>query len=131
MGTESVAGALQAVERGELGQTEAHLADGGKDDCRNQQGQTLLMCAARTAWPKIVRLLLQRGADPSTRDANDCTPGYHAAMGLSIDSLKLLIAASAETRYCDERGRTLIKLAEDRAYYRIARLLKKHSDGLL
>ncbi len=118
---------FQAVERGQLGHVEAYLADGGKVDCRNQQGETLLMCAARTAWPKIVRLLLARGADANTRDANDCTPVYHAAMGQSNDSLKLLFAAGADTHYCDERGRTLIKLAEDRAYYRIARLLEKYS----
>ncbi len=70
----------------------------------------------------------ERGADPSTRDANDRTPVYHAAMGQSNDSLKLLFAAGADTRYCDDRGRTLVKLAEERAYYRIARLLAKHSD---
>ncbi|MEX2114857.1 MAG: SMI1/KNR4 family protein [Pirellulales bacterium] len=122
---------FQAIERGELPTVEAYLADGGKVDCRNGEGQTLLMCAARTAWPKIVRLLLQRGADPSARDANDCTPVYHAAMGQSDDGLKLLFAAGADTRYCDERGRTLVKLAEDRAYYRIARLLEKHAAGLL
>jgi ankyrin repeat protein len=85
------------------------------------------MCAARTAWPKIVKLLLDRGANPSARDGNDCTPVYHAAMRTSIDGLKLLFAAGAETRYCDERGRTLVQLAEDRAYYRIARVLAKHT----
>ncbi len=119
---------FQAAERGQRTDVEAYLADGGKVDCRNAAGETLLMCAARTAWPKIVRLLLERGADPSTRDANDCTPVYHAAMGQSNDSLKLLFAAGADTRYCDDRGRTLIKLAEERAYYRIARLLEKHSE---
>jgi hypothetical protein len=118
---------FQAVERGQRGDVQAYLADGGKVDCRNAAGETLLMCAARTSWPKIVRLLLERGADPSTRDANDCTPVFHAAMGQSNDSLKLLFAAGADTRYCDDRGRTLIELAEDRAYYRIARLLAKHS----
>jgi ankyrin repeat protein len=110
-----------------LKDVETYLVDGGKVDCHNEQGETLLMCAARTAWPKIVTLLLDRGANPSARDANDCTPVYHAAMGQSNDSLKLLLAAGAETRYCDDRGRTLVQLADDRAYYRIARLLEKHT----
>lgn len=118
---------FQAVERGQLRDVEMYLVDGGNADCRNEQGETLLMCAARTAWPRIVKLLLDRGANPSARDANDCTPVYHAAMRQSNDSLKLLFAAGAETRYCDDRGRTLIQLAEDRAYYRIARLLAKHT----
>ena len=118
---------FQAIERGQLPDVEAYLADGGKIDCRNEQGETLLMCAARTAWPKIVKLLLDLCANPSARDANDCTPVYHAAMRTSVDSLKLLFAAGADPRYCDHRGRTLIQLAEDRAYYRIARLLVKHT----
>jgi ankyrin repeat protein len=118
---------FQAAESGQLRDVETYLTDGGKVDCRNEEGQTLLMCAARTAWPKIVKILLERGANPSSRDANDCTPVYHAAMRTSVDSLMLLFAASAEKRYCDDRGRTLIQLAEDRAYYRIARLLAKHT----
>jgi hypothetical protein len=104
---------------------QAYLAEGGKVDCRNAGGQTLLMCAARTAWPKILRLLLDRGADPNSRDADDCTPVYHAAMRQSNDSLKLLFAAGADARWCDDRGRTLQSLAEERAYYRIARTLEK------
>jgi SMI1/KNR4 family protein SUKH-1/ankyrin repeat protein len=116
---------FHAVERGELTTVHDFLADGGKVDCRNAQGETLLMCGARTCWPKIAQLLLDHGADPNTRDANQCTPVYHAAMGQSNDGLKLLFAAGADPRYCDDRGRTLVKLAEERAYYRIARTLEK------
>jgi ankyrin repeat protein len=117
---------FQDVERGELAKVKEYLLDGGKVDCRNARGETLLMCAARTAWPKIVQLLLERGAQPSARDGADCTPVYHAAMGLSLDSLKLLLSAGADARYTDDCGRTLVELTEDRAYYRIARTLKKH-----
>jgi len=117
---------FKAVERGEFACLQEYLADGGKVDCRNAQGQTLLMCAARTCWPKIVAMLIERGAQLDTQDADECTPVYHAAMGQSHDSLKLLLAAGANPHYCDDRGRTLVKLLDERSYFRIARTLEKH-----
>jgi hypothetical protein len=117
---------FQQVERGELTKVHEYLADGGKAECRNEHGQTLLMCAARTGWPKIVQLLLQRGAQPNACDSDQCTPVYHAAMGQSNDSLKLLLAAGASAQFCDDRGRTLVKLAEERSYHQIVRTLEKH-----
>ena len=117
---------FQAIERGKFASVREYLADGGKVDCRNAQGQTLLMCAARTCWPKIVALLIEQGAQLNTRDVDECTPIYHAAIGQSHDSLQLLLKAGADPRYCDDRGRTLVKLLDERAYFRIARTLEKH-----
>ena len=117
---------FQTVERGEFASVREYLADGGKVDCRNAQGQTVLMCAARTRWPKIVAMLIEQGAQLDTRDADDCTPIYHAAIGQSHDSLTLLLAAGANPNYCDDRGRTLVKLLDERSYSRIARTLEKH-----
>jgi cell wall assembly regulator SMI1 len=117
---------FQAVERGKLGDVAEYLADGGKVDCRNEHGHTLLMCAARTSWPKIVRVLLDQGAQPNACDRDDYTPLYHAAMRQTNDSVKLLLEAGADARFCDYRGRTLVKLAEKRGYYRIAHTLEEH-----
>jgi hypothetical protein len=103
---------FQAIERGELASVREYLADGGKIDCRNAQGQTLL--------------LIERGVQLDTQDADDCTPIYHAAMGQSHDSLTMLLAAGANPNYCDDRGRTLVKLLDERSYFRIARTLEKH-----
>jgi len=117
---------FKAIERGEFASVREYLADGGKVDCRNTQGQTLLMSAARSRWPKIVALLLDYGAKLDTQDADNCTPIYHAAMGQSHDSLTMLLAAGANPNYCDDRGRTLVKLLDERSYFRIARTLEKH-----
>lgn len=120
---------FQSIERGEFANVREYLADGGKVDCRNALDQTLLMCAARARWPKIVALLVERGAQLDARDADDCTPIYHAAIGQSHDSLSLLLAAGANPHYCDDRGRTLVKLLDERSYFRIARTLEKHLAG--
>jgi len=117
---------FQAAERGQDSAVRAYLVDGGKVDCRNQQGQTLLMCAARASWPKIVRLLLEHGAAPNTVDLHGYSPLYHAAMHESNDGVKLLLAAGADARFCDDRGHTLVKLTWEKAFYRVSKTLDAH-----
>jgi hypothetical protein len=117
---------FRAVERGETQRVHNYLSSGGEVEYPNEKGQTLLMCAARTRWPNFVRLLLERGAQPNSLDTEQHTPLYHAVIGQSNDSLKLLLAAGASAHFRDEDGRTLIELADQRAYYRIAHTLKKY-----
>ena len=117
---------FQAVERGNRPALKAYLADGGKVDCRNAEGQTLLMCALRSRWPKLAKLLVDRGAALETVDRDDRTPMYHAAMHTSLDGVKLLLAAGASPRWCDERGMTLVKLTWESAYYRVSEFLERH-----
>jgi hypothetical protein len=116
---------FQAVERGQRAAVEAYLADGGKVECRNDDGQTLLMCAARTSWPRIVRLLLDHGADPNAQDGDELTPLYYAVMRHSLDSVKLLLAAGSDPRYRDPLGRSMLKLAKKLGAYRISCTLKE------
>jgi ankyrin repeat protein len=120
---------FQAVERGNRPELEAYLADGGEVDCRNAQGQTLLMCALRSRWPKLAKLLVDHGASLETVDRDDRTPLYHAAMHQSLDGVKLLLAAGASPSWCDERGMTLVKLTWEHAYYRVSEFLEQNIDG--
>jgi hypothetical protein len=120
---------FQAVERGNQPALEAYLADGGKVDCRNAEGQTLLMCALRSRWPKLARLLVERDSALETVDRADRTPMYHAAMHQSLDGVKLLLAAGAGPHWCDERGMTLVKLARDRLYDRVCEELERHIES--
>ncbi len=119
---------FQAVEQGTVADVEAYLADGGAAACRNEQAHTLLMCAARCRWPKLVRRFLECGADPNAEDAEGYPPMYQAIRGQSVDGCKLLLAAGANPQWCDERGLTLYKIAWSHYAYRIAYTLQAHLD---
>lgn len=103
--------AFQAVEAGDEVAVEAYLADGGSADLRNAKGETLLMCAARRSWPRVVKRLLAAGAAVDARDAYNQTPLYFAMRGQSIDSIKLLAAAGANLACRDPKGRGLVERA--------------------
>ena len=112
---------FQTIERGGIGAIKQLLSQGGSVETRNVQGQTLLAAAAIYSWPKIVRLLLERSADPNARDNEGRTPLHHAATH-SIDSVKLLLAAGADAKARDHAGKSV--LAE--WSYRADQILRAH-----
>jgi ankyrin repeat protein len=113
--------AFQAIERGNLRAVGQFLAEGGAVESRNAAGQTLLMAAAIYSWPKIVRLLLDHSADPNARDEQGRTPLHHAAMH-SLDSTKLLLAAGADIKARDRKGKSVL----GEWYYRLDQILRAH-----
>jgi hypothetical protein len=110
---------FQAVERAVETDVREYLCDGGKVDCRNAKGQTLLMCAARSSWPKIVCLLLEHGSNPNAVDRDKLSPLYHAVSGQSNDSIKLLLSVGADSYFRDPKGRNLAQIARDSYYFRL------------
>lgn len=98
---------FQAIERGALTTVDQFLSAGGNVESRNEHGHTLLMTAAIYRWPKLVRLLLSRNADPNARDSAGRTPLHHAAVH-SFDSVKLILAAGGDATARDKEGKSVL-----------------------
>jgi cell wall assembly regulator SMI1 len=118
--------AFVAVEAGDRAEVTQYLRLAGKVELRNAHGWTLLMCAARNSWPKIVEMLIGAGADINARDPDGWTPLRHAVFGGSLDSIKCLIGAGADTGYRDSQGRTLAEIAKELHHHRVQYHLEQY-----
>ena len=64
---------------------------------RGTNGNDLLGMAGATGDPRLVQLLLERGADPARGNAHGWTPLHQAAYSGRVDLAELLLAAGAPT----------------------------------
>jgi ankyrin repeat protein len=93
-------------------------------DVRDNQLETPLYrnCQSITR-PKIVRLLVERGADPSAQNAAGTTSLQNLAFHGELEALKILIEAGADMNAPGFRGATALHWAVDGRRLEIVRFL--------
>ena len=78
----------------------------------NQPGWSALHYAATGPEPKIVQLLLERGADIDAASPNGTTPLMMAAQYGSEESVKLLLARGADAKRRNQRDMGAVDFAK-------------------
>ncbi len=85
-----------------------HGVEDDSDDDGNISGKTALHLAACEASPDMVRLLLERGADPNSQDSEGRTPLIQAALWGRLQSVEALLHHGADKeKLCLRRGEWL------------------------
>lgn len=85
-----------AARRGDVAAVKAFLDKGGDVNTKNQYGATALSYAADKGHTELVRLLLERGADPNVRDTfYGASPMSWAAPNGHLEIVRLLIEKGA------------------------------------
>lgn len=99
---------MMAALKGDLPAAQALLARGAKVD---QPGWSALHYAAAGPEPKLVQLLIDRGADLNAASPNDTTPLMMAAQYGSEDSVNLLLARGADVNRRNQKGLRAVDFA--------------------
>lgn len=102
-------GVFLAAELGDYDNVQRFLDDGGDVDIRGIDDETLLIAASRAGWPRIVELLVDRGADVSLVDADGVPALKHAVSSWCIDSVRILCEAGADPSFRLPSGDTIYK----------------------
>lgn len=71
----------------------------------------------------IVRMLLERGADPNARSGSGATPLHTAAFTGNVPVVRMLLTAGADPEIRDDAGKTPLDVARERRQTEVAALL--------
>ncbi len=122
----------EAARKGDLREVERLLDSGlNVDVCDDDADETPLMaaCLSTDAPVELVRLLLDRGADPNCRSATGYTPVIHAACAERMDVIELLLAAGASPDGASSHNESALSILSRTGEFReVARLLELGAD---
>jgi ankyrin repeat protein/beta-lactamase regulating signal transducer with metallopeptidase domain len=101
------------------------LAHGADPDAKENSDWSLLHYAVYEDI-NLVRMLLDRGANPNVIDAGGKSPLHWAAREGRLPQVELLIAQGADPHVKDYEGRTPLSLAKEKGHNEIVELLREH-----
>jgi ankyrin repeat protein len=113
---------LRAVAAGNEDGVRDALENGADVNCTTGDGWTPLLEAAKGPT-EIVELLLAEGADPNIASGRGYTPLMRAAGNDREKTVRLLLAAGADTTMQDCDGKTAARLAREMGHHRCADLV--------
>lgn len=109
---EQVSFFVNDARSGEIDKVRAALEAGVPVDHVDAVDQSALIAAAGKNHLDVVRLLLERGANPNFRDPAGWTPLIHATyFGSSLELISLLVEKGANINHQNDRGVTALYLA--------------------
>ena len=73
--------------------------------------QTALHLAARKAHKEVVKLLLDKGADPNAQTSTGVTPLYDAAQNADYETVKIMVDGGARVKTRPDDGFTPLHVA--------------------
>ena len=125
--------------RDSLGQTALHAAaynnmvdvadtlikHGANIEAEDNRGATALHWAAVRGNVEVMSVLIKNGANLEARDDFDMTPLHWAASQGMVATVVDLLAAGADINARDTNGNSALKMAENRKYQQLIKILKK------
>jgi hypothetical protein len=105
------------------------LAHGARVDAKDDDGITALYLAVESGKTGLVRLLLEKGADPGVQMARGMEKGrtpLHVAAGKgNVEIVKALLEFKAPANVVDHEGATPLLLAEGHDHAEVAQMLRQ------
>ena len=121
---------FEAARCGDIAIIQSYLNSGGPVDLTDEDGRTLLHCAASEGQIKVVGLLIKRGCCIDQVDKNGWTPlDYATACGhvQTVQLLKQQLNEPCEEQFfidsVDSRGRSVLHIAAQCGYIHIIKML--------
>jgi ankyrin repeat protein len=115
---------LKAAATDDVDKVRSELARGMSPDSASKDGYTLLHLAARAGSMRVLRLLIERGANPNlTTGHGSFTPLHLAAATGRLEAARALLRAGADVRAKTHDGSTPEDFAAGSGHAALAKLL--------